>query len=241
MRYFIDCEFDGFRGPLISMALVREDGRSLYFVVDGPAARDAWVIEHVLPIITDCPEAPFSWAPTGAAFGVKQFLAGDEDVHIIADWPDDLRHFCDLIVYAPGEMADIPRFTMELKRVDAWPNDIEGAVQHNAWWDAVALQRKVLELEAAEGKPEPPTLSALRVGQIVHVMGFGIRMIVVAPNAPEYGVGVAWFNESQELQTADFPREVLCLWTESEERVGRGPARSLHKPSSARIDWRIDC
>jgi hypothetical protein len=33
--------------------------------------------------------------------------------------------------------------TFHIKRVDAWPNDIPNAVQHNAYWDAVALKVKL--------------------------------------------------------------------------------------------------
>ena len=37
MRYFLDCEFDGFGGPLISLALVPEDGsEEFYAVLDTP-------------------------------------------------------------------------------------------------------------------------------------------------------------------------------------------------------------
>lgn len=144
MRYFIDTEFDGYRGPLISMALVREDGRSVYFVLEGAeeAAQDEWVIANVLPILKDCPEPPWVLTRMAAAGAIQNLLRGDDRPHVIADWPDDLRHFCDLVVFGPGEMIGLPGLTMEVKRVDAYPAPIP-AVQHNAWWDAVALQRKI--------------------------------------------------------------------------------------------------
>lgn len=34
MKYYLDCEFDGYRGSLLSLALVREDGESLYLIND---------------------------------------------------------------------------------------------------------------------------------------------------------------------------------------------------------------
>lgn len=153
MRYFIDCEFDGYRGPLITMALVREDGRSLYFQMAGAAeaAMDPWVIENVLPIIKDSPEQPFTFDTVAAAGALMLFLQFDPAPMVTADWPDDLRHLCDLLVYAPGKMIAIPGLRMEVVRVDAYPSTLP-AVQHNAWWDAVALQAKIEADEEAEAR-----------------------------------------------------------------------------------------
>lgn len=44
MRFFIDCEFNEFRGELISMALVAEDGREFYEVLPCPNP-GAWVAQ----------------------------------------------------------------------------------------------------------------------------------------------------------------------------------------------------
>jgi hypothetical protein len=49
-------------------------------------------------------------------------------------------------------MIDVAGLTMEVIRVDAWPNEIPNAIQHNAYWDAFALKHM---LEAApEGAGE---------------------------------------------------------------------------------------
>jgi hypothetical protein len=40
----------------------------------------------------------------------------------------------------PGMMINIPRLSFEMFREDAYPTTLEGAVQHNAWWDAMALR-----------------------------------------------------------------------------------------------------
>lgn len=148
MRYFIDTEFDGYRGPLISMALVREDGRSLYFVMEGAeeAAKDPWVVENVLPILRDCPEPPHVVGPETAAFLIGMLFMDDPSIEVVADWPDDIKHLCDLLHYTPGSM--VPGQHQALKfivaRVDAYPNDLPAPVQHNAWWDAVALRDKIM-------------------------------------------------------------------------------------------------
>ena len=41
-------------------------------------------------------------------------------------------------------MVAIPRMTFEIVRVDAYPTSLEGAVQHNAFWDALALRQRLL-------------------------------------------------------------------------------------------------
>lgn len=151
MRYFIDTEFDGYRGPLISMAIVREDGRSLHMIMEGAeqAASDPWVVEHVLPILRDCPEPPHVVGPETAAFLLGMHFMDDLDIEVVADWPDDIKHLCDLLHYTPGSMVPGPqqklRFTIE--RVNAYPTQLPGAVQHCAWWDAVALKEKIVTTE----------------------------------------------------------------------------------------------
>jgi hypothetical protein len=132
-------------------AIIREDGRSIYFVIEGAedAAKDPWVIANVLPILKDCPEPPWTLSRHDAAGAIQLFLNGDDPPVIVSDWPDDLRHFCDLIVFGPGQMIGIPALRMEVARVDAYPTALPGAVQHNAWWDALALRERLDEVETA--------------------------------------------------------------------------------------------
>lgn len=213
MRYFIDCEFDGYRGPLISMALVREDGRSLYFVLKGAeeAALDPWVVTNVLPILKDTPQTPYRLDRPDAAMAVAGFMEGDEAPHVVADWPDDLRHLCDLIVFEGGRMAPIPALTMEVKRIEAYPTTLESAVQHNAWWDALALRQKVLELEEAAGKPErgdTPEPGVFKVGEVVGLRAGG-SALTVTHTFESLEVRVAWMTEAGEMNEAELPAAAL--------------------------------
>ena len=57
MDYYLDTEFNGFGRQLLSTALVREDGESLYAVLPPPAEPDPWVAANVLPLILDVPKA----------------------------------------------------------------------------------------------------------------------------------------------------------------------------------------
>jgi hypothetical protein len=161
MKYYLDTEFNSFGGDLISLGLVREDGVGMYLVHPQLAAYTEWVAENVVPVLCNVPThvginlANWSdqrdstvklgpegyYMPTTANY-LQQFFAGDAAPHVIADWPDDIKYLCQELITGPGTMVDIPGITFEVVRVDAWPNDIPGAIQHNAYWDALALKLK---------------------------------------------------------------------------------------------------
>lgn len=132
MRLWIDCEWNGWQGDLISMALVAEDGRSFYEIM-APAVRnvDPWVKEHVLPVLGDREPVAQPWFNNRLWHYLTQF----EEVEIVADWPEDIMWFCGVFVHRGG-VCDMPfrtvRFTLD--------RDIEGAsrIPHNALEDARA-------------------------------------------------------------------------------------------------------
>lgn len=155
MRYFLDTEFNGFGGELISLALVREDGKSLYLIYPELKWYDFWVQENVLPILTNVPFVGVGMTPRLSVNDVHKleytwqghsliqaFLQGDQNPVIVTDWPDDIRYFCQAIITIPGSMINISQLSFDMVRVDAYPTTLEGAVQHNAWWDAMALREK---------------------------------------------------------------------------------------------------
>lgn len=144
MRYYLDCEFDGFGGSLISVGFVREDRHSLSFVVQD-WADDPWVRANVIPILWAANASTKFCTPEEGAAMVADFLKGDPDPVIVTDWPADIRYFCQLIEFPGGNMAPIPGLKFEFRRVDAYPTQLEGAVQHNAWWDAMALREKLTQ------------------------------------------------------------------------------------------------
>lgn len=140
MLYFLDTEFNEFGGDLISLALVCENGDELYLATycerPGP-----WVAENVIPIIFTEHAMPDYIGPVDD-FGrrVAGFLQRDKFPSIIADWPDDISYFCKAMITGPGQMVAIPRMQFNLLRIDAYPTELQGAVQHNALWDARALK-----------------------------------------------------------------------------------------------------
>jgi hypothetical protein len=142
MDYFLDTEFNGYGGELISLALVREDGESLYIIYNMDDPLDLWVKENVIPILLqeNATTRVFATNRQIGADAIAEFLRGDSNPHIIVDWPDDVKYFCQAIITGPGKMASIPRVTFSIIRVNSYPTDLPGAVQHNAWWDAMVLR-----------------------------------------------------------------------------------------------------
>lgn len=140
MNYYLDTEFNEFGGALISLALVAEDGRELYLAT--PCADPgAWVAENVLPIVFAEGATPRMLNANEFGYWIATFLNySAETPTIVADWPDDIRYFCQALIVGPGQMVNIPAIKFDLQRVDAYPTSLRGAVQHNALWDARALR-----------------------------------------------------------------------------------------------------
>lgn len=139
MRIWIDTEFNDFKGDLISIALVAEDGHEFYESV-GCENPGQWVAENVMPKINKEP-IPLELMQ----FRMRDFLMQFESVHIVADWPEDIAYFCDLLIFGPGLRFDTPPLTIEIRR----DLDATSLLPHNALADARAIMRKHLELEIA--------------------------------------------------------------------------------------------
>jgi hypothetical protein len=146
MRYYVDCEFDGHNGPLLSMALVRENGEGGYWITT-ETARDPWVVANVVPLLDAItPSAVMHTDAIGA--DIEQFIGDDREPIIVADSPVDIARFCQAISTAPGggySPCIAPRLSFEVHDVDCYPTKLTDAVQHNAWWDAMALRAKLME------------------------------------------------------------------------------------------------
>jgi hypothetical protein len=147
MRYYLDCEFDSHNGPLLSMALVDEVGQGIYLCVpDEPLTLSPWVAENVWPLV----HARIPIGRTVAFLPIwgellRRFLAADYEPVVIADSVVDIARFCQTISTGPtGEWESVDgSIRFEVHDVDAYPTDVPGAVQHNAWWDAMALRHKL--------------------------------------------------------------------------------------------------
>ena len=135
MKLFLDCEFNGFGGELISMALVDENEKYFYEVL--PCMNPtSWVFNNVIPILNK------------QAIDLKEFkknlfnfLNHYETIHIVADWPEDFSLFLTTLMLQQGVCMTTPKLTMEL-----WGSDtnqtIDSKIPHNALQDAFALKRR---------------------------------------------------------------------------------------------------
>jgi hypothetical protein len=132
MNLYIDTEFNEYQGELISLALVATNGASWYGVrfCENPKS---WVLEHVMPKLGQPPECD-----SILRAGLAQFLQTFDSVHIIADWPGDIAHFCHFLEYEPGERIGPAHLTFEV-RCDLPDTASTSRVPHNALEDALAL------------------------------------------------------------------------------------------------------
>jgi hypothetical protein len=148
-RFYIDCEFDGHGGPLLSIALVHEGGCSIHVQTD-EAPRDPWVAENVMPIMDTHDAATESvGVPVNSVGRILREWLGDVQAPVfVADSPVDIGRICQVL--STGEdggwaPCGYPRMAFEVHNVDCYPTDLPDAVQHNAWWDAMALRHKLTE------------------------------------------------------------------------------------------------
>ena len=136
MRYYLDAEFNGFGGALISIALVpeAEGAASFYGAVECPDPT-SWVAAHVMPKLDI---EPMSCAELQWAFA--DYLAADPEPVLVADWPEDIVHAARLLVTDDGRRLIISAVRFELAEVVNFSTAELSQVPDNAWHDAVALR-----------------------------------------------------------------------------------------------------
>jgi hypothetical protein len=148
--YYIDCEFDGHRGDLISIALVRDDSHSLYIKIPGPV-KDPWVRDNVMTILDVHEADEFGCVDNYTHVGtfIRWFIGDVKEFEIVADSPVDISRFFDILsTGSDGQWVntEYTNIVAQVVNVDCYPTTLEGAIQHNAWWDAMALRQKLKEI-----------------------------------------------------------------------------------------------
>jgi hypothetical protein len=143
VRYFLDAEFNGFGGDLISLALVPEDASvPPFYEAIACAEPTPWVAEHVLPVLKTK-----LVTRAEAADRFAEYLIDDEDPLLVADWPEDIAHAARLLITGPGRMSPVRSIRFQL--VDPLIVGVGGTNEapHNAYHDALALRDAVLGYE----------------------------------------------------------------------------------------------
>ena len=149
MRYFLDTEYNGMCGELLSLALVPDDGDELYLTLkaDGPIVE--WVQRHVVPYLDTVPEQLSCprLSRADAAHALERYLRHDEQPLIFADWPEDISQFCNLMITGEGDMIELRNLVFRLVPMSNFSTAANSKVPHNALHDARALRDHVLTLE----------------------------------------------------------------------------------------------
>ncbi len=136
-KLYIDCEWDGFGGKLLSIALVG-DGVEFYREFQFFYIRDPWVRQNAVPKLGQVTKDRRDEIQRD----LHEFLMHFESVHIVADWPEDIERFCGLLITGPGRRIDTPPLTMEVVRIDLVSEN-----SHHALADARALMKAMRNLE----------------------------------------------------------------------------------------------
>jgi len=146
MEIFIDCEHNGWRGKLLSMALISGDERSFYKELPLPKNEPLkkWVKENVIPLLGRKQVVGHSEFQRELELWLMQF----DKIHLIADWPEDVSYFCESLITSPGKRINTPPLTIEIRR----DLDVVSKVPHHALWDAMAMR----ELYYVVTNQEPP-------------------------------------------------------------------------------------
>jgi hypothetical protein len=136
---FLDTEFNGFGGKLISLALVPENDSlpEFYNELIMTDQLEPWVKDNVIPHLI-LPRVSHKEFQNNLA----NYLWEVGEVTIIADWPDDIRYFCESLITGPGMMINIMhKIKFELDLSINYTSD----VPHNALHDARAIKKTYME------------------------------------------------------------------------------------------------
>jgi hypothetical protein len=144
VRYFLDCEFNGFDGPVISIALVPEkEGLPEFYAVLPCHQPQRWVADHVMPHL-----GAQAQSRADVVAGLTAYLLPDPAPVLVADWPEDIAHAAGLLAFRGRRM--LPQVRFDLVHLPGFDTAGASARPHNALADARALRREVLAREALQ-------------------------------------------------------------------------------------------
>lgn len=151
MKVFIDCEYNSLNGQLLSMALIAHKQASvgsdpihceaLYFELPIHEPIDQWVADNVFPHFSGT-----KLSRARAQVELSAFLKQFKTVELIADWPEDIKYFMELLITGPGVMIDVPPLSVRFI-----PIDYVSEKPHHALCDAKAIAEAWYKMEKEQG------------------------------------------------------------------------------------------
>ena len=150
MRLFVDTEYNGGGGELISLALVIDADNHRYIVREWSClSMDLWVIRNVIPSLGNVPklkEREFL-----NAFVEYLVTTGSSHIEFIYTSREDERHLRELVRVASAKLSDISfSYNVYRKQVDVFRTTPD--VKHNALSDAICLYKQVVSGEVGPNK-----------------------------------------------------------------------------------------
>lgn len=132
MRLYLDTEFNGHGGELISIALAASEGEDFYAEIDAKLLNlDPWVKEHVSPHLIGEGE-PMRVLRRR----LRAYLQDREECTIYADWPADFEHLMHLMCGPSYDESWMIRCELQLLS----HSSPDPKTPHNALSDAQALR-----------------------------------------------------------------------------------------------------
>jgi hypothetical protein len=140
MRYFLDAEFNGYDGALISIALVPEhDDAAPFYEATFCSAPLPWVKTNIIPALHT---KPIAMDLLRRQF--SDYLSDDPNVLLTADWPEDIMHAARLLTNGKGRRTVTSHIRFELIENSDFDASVSSTLPHNAYYDALALKSYVL-------------------------------------------------------------------------------------------------
>lgn len=131
LTLYLDTEFNGHGGELMSLALVSDRGpHHFYGVLPLPARISPWVAEHVVPLLDQEPEPEAEFR-----MRLHHFLERFGAEGIVADWPDDFG----LLMRAMSGPSYDQSWMVPCEMRLIVSGDVKPERPHNALSDALAL------------------------------------------------------------------------------------------------------
>jgi hypothetical protein len=128
---------------------VPNEGDELYLTLKTDEPIVDWVEQHVLPYLDHVPDqlACPRLSHADAADALEHYLRHDQEAVIIADWPEDVAQFCNLMITGPGDMIDLRHLSFRLLPLSNFSTAENSKVPHNALHDARALRDHYRSME----------------------------------------------------------------------------------------------